>query len=112
MKPGELLDFIRGEGLDLALDGDRVRLVGSQAIITPELLERVRPHKAALVALLRQLPKFTEQEERRLVDQYFDAPRAERLAMHREGKLYHYSRGWPWRESDLEAIRQHFGGKS
>ncbi len=110
MKPGKLVDFIRGEGLDLALDGDRVRLVGPQTIITPEVLERVRPHKAALVDLLRSLPVFSDDEERKLVDRYCDAPRAERLAMHRAGKAKH-AEGWPWREADLQAMKEHFEGK-
>lgn len=110
MKPGELLDYIRGEGLDLVVDGDRVRLAGPQTIITPELIEKVRPHKAALVDLLRSLPAFSDDDERKLVARYCDAPRAERLAIHNAGKVKHAD-GWPWREADLEAMRQHFEGK-
>lgn len=106
MKSGELVDFIRGEGLDVAIDGDTVRLVGPATIATPELVERVRPHKAALVDLMRSLPTFTPEEERALVDHYCNAPRPERLAMHRRGIEIHRN-GWPWREADLQAMREH-----
>lgn len=110
MNATQLLDHIRGEGLDIVLDGDRVRLTGPQTIATPELIERLRPHKAALLELLRRLPKFSDAEERELVDRYCESTRADRLAMHRAGKAHH-EKGWPWRESDLQAMRDHLEGK-
>ena len=108
MKPGELVDFIRGQGLEVVLDGDRVRLAGPQTIATPELVERVRPHKAALVDLLRTLPTFSLEDERALVDFYCNLPRKERLAVYQRGRALH-ANGWPWREADLQAMRERQG---
>lgn len=106
MNPHKLLDFIRGEGADIVCDGEAVRLTGEPTVLTPELIAAVRPHKAALADLLRSLPVFTRAEEIALVDWYCNAPRAQRLVMHRAGNALHAA-GWPRREADLTAMKEH-----
>lgn len=112
MKTGHLIDIIRRHGFEATLDGDNLLLKPDvpDAALPDAVLALVREHKPALVALLRSLPAFSDEEERKLVDRYCAAPRAERLAMHRAGKAKH-ANGWPWRESDLQAMRDHFEGK-
>ena len=110
MSAGREIDRLRGLGFDLRIDGDDLLLrpadAEAEASLTPERRDWLAANKAALVALLRSLPTFTPEEERALVDHYCNAPRPERLAMHRRGVELH-RQGWPWREADLSAMREH-----
>lgn len=108
MKPGHAIDKLRGLGFDVSLDKDTLVLkaTDAEAVLTDERRAWLVEHKAALVELLGRLPVFGVEEERELVDRYCAAPRAARLAMHNVGKLYH-ANGWPWRESDLQAMSDH-----
>jgi len=107
MKMGHLIDTIRRHGFDASLDGDTLLLKPNvpEAALPEAIISTIRPHKAALVALLRGLPRFTEDAERTLVDWYCNLTRAERLAVMRRGRELHAA-GWPWKESDLEAMRE------
>ncbi len=112
MKHGHLIDSIRRHGFEATVDGDNLLLKPEvpDAALPEAIVATIREHKAALLALVRSLPSFTDEQERALVDRYCAAPRSERLAMHNAGKARHAG-GWPWREADLEAMRLHFEGK-
>lgn len=47
-----LLDKLRRQGLTLTADGEKLRLRGPCALLTPSLLDAVRPFKPELLALL------------------------------------------------------------
>lgn len=108
LNPAALLDELRGHGFDVVADGEGVKLLAMDAgaVLPDELRARFEANRPALADLLRTLPAFTHVEEVELVDYYVGRPRAERLAMHAAGKGYH-ARGWPWREADLQAMRDH-----
>lgn len=105
MSPGAIIDRLRGEGLDLELQGGRLTVVGPQTAITPGLVEAVRERKAELTELLRRLPKFSFEEQDALSRYYCSRPRAERLVMHKRGVELH-NRGWPRQEADCQAIKE------
>jgi hypothetical protein len=48
-----LLDFLEGCGVNPRADGDMIRFTGAAGVVTPELREIMKPHKAGLLALLR-----------------------------------------------------------
>lgn len=114
LNPAGLLDVLRGHGFDVVAEGDAVALVQTdpEAVLPGETRERFEASRPALADLLRSLPAFTHAEEVELVNYYVSRPRAERLAMHRRGIEIHRN-GWPWREADLTAMREHTrGGKA
>lgn len=47
-----LFATLNGRGLTLAVDGDSLRLKGSEAAVTPDIVEQLKEHKAALLAVL------------------------------------------------------------
>jgi hypothetical protein len=48
-----ILDWLEGNGVYARADGDMIRFSGAKGVVTPELRETMRPHKAAMLALLR-----------------------------------------------------------
>ena len=52
--PGELLHLLRGLGVVLTLEDDRLRVNAPKGVVTPEMREALTAHKAAVVDLLRQ----------------------------------------------------------
>jgi hypothetical protein len=112
MNPGTLIDNLRRHGFDASLDGETLILKPDEpdAVLPEAVVKLVRDAKPSLVTLLRSLPVFTVEEERALVDYYCALPRKDRLACYTKGREYH-SNGWPWRESDLQAMRDHREGK-
>ena len=109
MNPGNLIDAIRRHDFAASVDGDDLILTPGTtgAALPAAVVSELRACKPAVVALLRSLPTFTDADERALVDSYCDAPRAARLAIHRAARAKHDA-GLPWREADLEAMREHF----
>jgi hypothetical protein len=51
--PQSLLDFLDGCEVSVRADGDTLRFRGPADVITPELKDAMRPHKAGMLALLR-----------------------------------------------------------
>jgi hypothetical protein len=51
-----LLHELQGAGVDVYLEGEKVKLRGNRAALTPELLARVKVHKAELLAALTMPP--------------------------------------------------------
>lgn len=111
MKPGQAIDRLRALGFDASTDGADLILMPAEpdAALTPERRQWLVDHKAAIIEALRSLPVFTVEDERALVDYYCNRPRAERLTMHRRGVELHRE-GWPWREADLQAMREQRDG--
>jgi tubulysin polyketide synthase-like protein len=54
MSTGALLAELRRLGIEIEADGDRLRYAGPEGAISPELLERLKAHKADLIAVCRK----------------------------------------------------------
>jgi hypothetical protein len=54
-----VLARLRERGIEVAVDGDQLRLRGRQSSLTPELRRAAVAHKPALLALLRKAPAET-----------------------------------------------------
>ncbi|SCL14479.1 amino acid adenylation domain-containing protein [Micromonospora nigra] len=52
MNAVEVLDTLRRHGVELRVDGDRLRLTGSREVLTSELLAAIKLHKEQLLAIL------------------------------------------------------------
>ncbi len=52
MNPADLLADLRKRRVVLSLDGHRLRYRGSEDAVTPDVVEQLRKHKAALVGML------------------------------------------------------------
>lgn len=52
MSPAALLAELRALGVELRVEGDRIRCKAPRGSVTPELAEAIRSHKPALLALL------------------------------------------------------------
>jgi hypothetical protein len=52
MTPAELVADLNSKGIFLVANGDKLKCKGKQSVLTPELLETLREHKADLMALL------------------------------------------------------------
>ena len=73
MNAEEVIAAVTRGGGTLRADGDQVRLVGSRALLTAELVAALREHKAELLSLLSQTVPHGERDHRavgrmRLVD--------------------------------------------
>ena len=55
MTPTELVADLNSKGITLAVDGDKLRCKGKQSVLTPDLVEQLRMHKAELMSLLAGL---------------------------------------------------------
>jgi len=56
MTPAELLAKLERLNVKVSLAGDKLRLEAPAGVLTPELKEALRQHKAALIALLSGRP--------------------------------------------------------
>lgn len=110
MTPRDILEKAYGYCISLTADGRKINIAGDTEP-KPELLEAIREHKAAVLALLASMPTFTTDDERRLVDWYCQQPRERRLEIHRRGMALRRDRQWPFYVADLEAIREAMEGK-
>ena len=110
MTPRDILEKAYGYCLTLTADGDKLHVAGDTEP-KPELLEAIREHKAAVLALLASMPIFTADDERRLVGWYCQQPRERRLAIHRNGMALRRDKQWPCYVADLEAMREAMEGK-
>ena len=99
MTPMKLLTECRRRGIELSVNGDRLRVVAEKGAITDELREALRRHKPALMELLR-------------------GPTAEDVA---EATRQLHARGWALLDSaalgeqvalcrDVATTRQHLAG--
>jgi amino acid adenylation domain-containing protein len=64
MSLGELVAYLRGKGVSLWMEGDRIRYGGASGVMTPELLAEMRQHRDGLKALLKQASGTKEPENR------------------------------------------------
>lgn len=62
-------------GVELSTHGDRLRYVGPKEVITPELLDRIKVHKAELIGLF----VWDEDEAYRLIESAFSYLREQHL---------------------------------
>jgi hypothetical protein len=53
MDAGQVLDSLRGRGLQVSLEGDALK-IGPKAAVTPEVRVEAKAHKAELIARLRE----------------------------------------------------------
>jgi hypothetical protein len=51
-----LIHELQGAGVEVYLEGEKVKLRGNRTALTPELLARVKEHKAQLLAVLAMPP--------------------------------------------------------
>ncbi len=64
MSARALLAELNRLGVELRADGDRLRYAGPEETITEELLEKLKAHKAELLALLRRNRAATPKSQR------------------------------------------------
>ena len=105
MTPRTILEKAYGYCLTLTAEGNKIHLAGDTEP-KPDLLEAIREHKAAVLALLATMPTFIPEQEQALVDFYCQQPRERRLAIHRHGMALRRDRQWPFYVADLQAIKE------
>lgn len=64
MNAEEVIAAVMRGGGTLRVDGDQVRLVGSRALLTPELVAALRVHKAELLSLLSRTAPHGGRDQR------------------------------------------------
>jgi amino acid adenylation domain-containing protein len=73
----EAIAYCRARGIELRLDGERLKLVGDRAAIDDDVVALVREHKAALIELLRISQDASAEPDVERIDD------GERLGLHR-----------------------------
>jgi hypothetical protein len=67
MNTGALLAELKRLGVEIEADGDRLRYAGPEGAISPELIGRLKAHKAELIAVCGK-PEISAREDRNLAE--------------------------------------------
>jgi hypothetical protein len=67
MSTGALLAELKRLGVEIEADGDRLRYAGPEGAISPELIGRLKAHKAELIAVCGK-PEISAREDRNLAE--------------------------------------------
>ncbi len=100
-----ILEKAYGLGLDLTADEDgRLRIGATIEPPPPELMDALKAHKGAVLALLQSIPVYSTGRQQELSSWAAIRPRPERLAMHHRGMAIRRDRGWPFHVAQFAAM--------
>ncbi len=104
MTARDIVERLHGLGVDLSINGDRVRYAATLDAPPSDLMTALRTHKAAVLALLRSCPAYDHDTQRALSDWYGTRPKSDRLRMHRRGVALRNEDGLPFHIAHWLAI--------